>query len=199
MKSFKEYLSEADKPKASDFALGTKVKSFLQEESPSNSSFLGVVKHKDTGAEHDVHTHPAGTITIKNKSNGTKTVFKNKKDLEQKHDWVRFASKNEAVETVDEGFTTHKPDSYTADLEGTVTPIHKAKLSLIKGFDGTEDKDGYSPTHMIKCSKTGSIHTAYTRNGELRIRPYGKVSAGVTAELVKHLTPGIDKEKTSRE
>ena len=102
-------------------------------------------------------------------------------------------------EDLDEGFTTHKPESYTGDLEGTVTPIHNAKLHLLKGFDAKEDKDGYSPTHMVKCSKTGSIHTAYTRDGELRIRPYGKVASGVTAELVKHLTPGIDKEKAVRE
>lgn len=235
-------------------------KSFLRE-----STFLGVVKNKLTGVE--LHAH-AAELSDKDGNRTNKMVhlkdpntgkvlhkFNNNKEVSQKYDYTRFASKNEAIENVeedldkdskeylkdklevaksrakygnfydpksfnkyskqqykkldnsqfesveelDEGFTTHKPESYTSDLEGSITPIHKAKLSLLKGFDTTEDKDGYSPTHMIKCTKTGSLHTAYTRNGELRVRPYGKVSSGVTADLVKHLSSGITKDKTSRE
>lgn len=126
----------------------------------------------------------------------TKSFNKYSKQQYKKLDNSQFES---VEEDLLEGFTTHKPESYTSDLEGSVTPIHKAKLSLLKGFDTKEDKDGYSPTHMIKCTKTGSLHTAYTRNGELRVRPYGKVSSGVTADLVKHLSSGITKEKAVRE
>lgn len=100
---------------------------------------------------------------------------------------------------LDEAFTTHKPESYTDDLEGTVIPIHNANLSKLKGFEAEEDEDGYSKTHMVKCGATGQVHTAYTRNGELRIRPYGKVASSTTEALVKHLTPGLEKEKKVRE
>lgn len=110
-------------------------------------------------------------------------------------------SVRESVEDINEAsaFKCCVSPSWSSNLEGNIQPIPNAKMSKLPGFDATEDKDGYSKTHMVTCNKTGACHTAYTKNGELRIRPYGKVPAFVSADLVKHLLPGVGIEKPARE